>query len=103
MSDGISSMHAIPSANGEGTLQLVSRAARDGANDASEAAARFWASSGLMVSRLLYSTAYTLSYGVVFPVAYVARAIPGDSAIAQGAMQGAGDAARKVDGFLNRR
>jgi hypothetical protein len=103
MSDGVSSVNAMPSVNGEGTLQLMSRAARDGANDAGEAAARFWENSGLMVSRLIYNTAYTLSFGVVFPVAYVARAIPRDSAVAQGAVEGADAAVRKVDGLLNRR
>jgi hypothetical protein len=103
MSDGVSSVHAIPSANGEGTLQLVGRAARDGANDASEAAARFWANSSLMVSRALYNTAYSLSYGVVFPVAYVTRAIPADCAVARGAVDGADAAVRKVDGLLKHR
>jgi hypothetical protein len=102
MSDAAFSVNAVPSENGTGALQLVGRAARDGATDASEAATRFWASSSLMVSRLLYNTAYTLSYGVVFPVAYVARAIPGDNAAVQGAVEGAEAASRKVDGLLNR-
>lgn len=103
MSDAVYSVNAVPSQNGSGGLQLVSRAARDGAADASEAATRFWSSSSLMVSRLLYNTAYTLSYGVVFPIAYVARAVPVDNPAVQGIVEGAGDASRKVDGLLGRR
>ncbi|MDR3620109.1 MAG: hypothetical protein P4L85_12220 [Paludisphaera borealis] len=102
MSDAAFSVNAVPSENGVGTLELATRAARDGAADASEAAAQFWANSSLMVSRLLYNTAYTLSYGVVFPVAYVARAIPSDNAAVQGVVEGAEAAARKVDDLLNR-
>lgn len=102
MSEGVSSIHAIPSVNGTGGLELVRQAARDGAADASEAASRFWSNSGLMVSRLLYNTAYSLSYGVVFPVAYVARAVPTNNPAVQGIIEGADAAARKVDGIFDR-
>lgn len=103
MSNGAYSVNAAPSANGAGGLQLVGRAARDGAADASEAATRFWSSSSLMVARLLYNTAYAVSYGVVFPIAYVVRATPVDNPAVQGIVEGADAASRKVDTLLNRR
>jgi hypothetical protein len=102
MSDGVNSVHAIPSVNGTGSLALVRQAARDGAADASEAAARFWSNSGLMVSRLLYNTAYGLSFGVVLPVAFVARAVPVGNPAVRGIIEGADAASRKVDAVLNR-
>lgn len=103
MSNGAYSVNAVPSVNGAGGLQLVGRAARDGAADASEAATRFWSSSSLMVARLLYNTAFTVSYGVVFPLAYVARATPVDNPAIQGIVEGAEAASKKVDLLLNRR
>ena len=103
MSNGAYSVNAVPSVNGAGGLQLVGRAARDGAADASDAAARVWSSSSLMVARLLYNTAYAVSYGVVFPIAYVARATPADNPVVQGIVEGADDASKKVDLLLNRR
>ena len=103
MSNGAYSVTAVPSPNGAGGLQLVGRAARDGAADASEAATRFWSSSSLMVARLLYNTAYAVSYGVVFHIAYVARAAPADNPAVQGIVEGADAASRRVDSLLKGR
>jgi hypothetical protein len=50
-----------------GTLDTISRAARDGAADAREMANRVWANTSLFLCRFVYTTSYTLSYGVVFP------------------------------------
>ena len=46
------------------------------AADAREAATRTWAATSLFASRFIYTTCYTVSYGVVFPVMLLARAIP---------------------------
>src|SRR5580704_7849108 len=72
-----------------GTLQVVKRAARDGASDAREAATRTWEATSRFVSRLVYTTCYTFSYGVIFPAALVARAIPRDNVAVQGLIDGA--------------
>ena len=100
MSDGAYSVNAIPSENGTGALQLASRAARDGATDASEAAAPVLGEFEPDGLALLYNTAYTLSYGVVFP----SHTWPGRSpaTMRSRAVEGAEAATRKVDGLLNR-
>jgi hypothetical protein len=80
-----------------GTLELVSRAARDGAADACRSATRAWDATSLFVSRFVYTTCYTLSYGVVFPAMFLAHSIPKNNAAVQGLADGAGAAIRKVD------
>jgi hypothetical protein len=80
-----------------GTLDLVTRAARDGAADAREAATRTWEATSLFASRLVYTTSYTLSYGVVFPVVLLARAVPRNNEAVRGLIDGAQAAILKVD------
>jgi hypothetical protein len=80
-----------------GTLQVVKRAAQDGALDAREAAERTWAATSLFVSRLVYTTCYTVSYGVIFPAALVARVIPKNNVAVQGLIDGAQAAKQKVE------
>ena len=80
-----------------GALDLVTRAARDGAADAREAAARTWAKSSHFASRLVYTTCYTFSYGVVFPAMLLARAVPSNNAAVRGLREGAQAARHKVD------
>jgi hypothetical protein len=80
-----------------GTLQVVKQAAQDGASDAREAASRTWAATSLFVSRLVYTTCYTVSYGVIFPATLVARAIPRDNVAVQGLIDGAQAAKQKVE------
>ena len=86
---------SVPSATG--TLSLVKGAARDGAADARAAAERTWAATSLFMSRLVYTTCYTLSYGVVFPAIYLAHSIPRNNAAVQGLIDGAQAAIHKVE------
>ena len=86
---------AVPSQSG--TLELVTRAARDGAADAREAAIRTWAATSRFVSRFVYTTCYTVSYGVVFPAVLLAQSIPRDNAAVRGMIDGAHAAILKVD------
>ena len=72
-----------------GALDLVASAAREGAADAQEAASKALAGTSLFFSRVIYQTTYSVSYGVVFPVAFVARAIPRDNAAVRGLIEGA--------------
>jgi hypothetical protein len=86
---------SIPSPTG--TLALVTGAARDGAADAREAAERACAATSLFMSRLVYTTCYTLSYGVVFPTVFLAHSIPKNNTVIQGLIDGAQAAILKVD------
>jgi hypothetical protein len=79
-----------------GTLDTISRAAREGAADAREMANRVWASTSLFLSRFVYTTSYTLSYGVVFPATLIARSVPRDNAAVRGLIDGARVATEKV-------
>jgi hypothetical protein len=54
------------------------------------------------MSRLVYTTCYTLSYGVVFPTVWVARSIPADNPLVTGVTEGAKAAIEAVDQLKNR-
>jgi len=65
---------------------------RDGASEALPAVGRF-------VSRVIYTSSYAVSYGVVFPVMVVVRAIPKDNAMVHGLVDGAMAARDTVAGW----
>src|SRR5271166_1777319 len=71
----------------DGTLELVAQAAQRGAEDARLAAARTWTATGFFVSLFVYKTCYIISYGVVFPSALLARAVPVNNAAVRGLMK----------------
>ena len=77
-------------------LATISKAARDGAADAREMATRVWENTSLFVSRFVYTTSYTLAYGVVFPATLIARSIPLDNAAVRGLIEGAHAATQKA-------
>ena len=97
MSDTLAGANQEPVTSVSGALDLVTRAARDGAVDAREAAARTWEATSLFVCRFVYTTCYTISYGVVFPTTMIARSIPRDNAAVRGLIDGAQAAIHKVD------
>jgi hypothetical protein len=80
-----------------GTLEIVSRAARDGAADAREAATRAWSATSLFFSRFVYTACYTVSYGVVFPTMLAAHSIPKNNAAVRGLIDGAQAAIQRAD------
>src|SRR5580698_7354477 len=88
-----------PGQSSAGALHLVTRAARDGAADAREAATRTWAASRLFASRFVYTTCYTVSYGVVFPVMFLACSVPQNNSVVRGLIDGAQAAMLKVEQF----
>ena len=86
-----------PGSSSAGAVDLVMKAARDGAADAREAANRTWAATSLFASRFVYTTCYTVSYGVVFPVMFLACSIPKNNIAVQGLIDGAHAAMEKAD------
>jgi hypothetical protein len=97
MSENPFTNYSEPALAPSGTLDLMSRGARDGAADAREMAQRAWSGTSLFFSRFVYTTSYTFSYGVVFPATLLARSIPRDNAAVRGLIDGARAATRKVD------
>jgi hypothetical protein len=75
--------------NPSDAINTITQAARDGAADAREMANRVWASTSLFVSRFVYTTSYTLSYGIVFPATLIARSVPKNNAAVRGIIDGA--------------
>jgi hypothetical protein len=51
----------------------------------------------LFASRFVYTTSYTVSYGVVFSATLIARAVPKNNAAVRGMIDGAHAAIQKVD------
>ena len=88
--------HSDSSFHPSDTLNTITQAARDGAADAREMANRVWASTSLFLSRFVYTTSYTISYGVVFPATLIARSVPLDNAAVRGLIDGARAATEKA-------
>lgn len=80
----------------DGTPGFVAQATQRGATD-ERAAARTWTASGVFLSRLVYTTSYVISYGVVFTSVLVARTVPVNNAAVRGLIEGAQAARHKVD------
>jgi hypothetical protein len=79
------------------SLDLVTKAASDGAGDARAAATRTWDATSQFASRCVYTTCFTVSYGVVFPVILLSRVIPRNNDAVRAMIDGAHAAMRKVD------
>jgi hypothetical protein len=101
MSNGELSVGSSSVTGSSRTMELALEAARQGAADASEAAGRVAESAGLFVARFVYTTCYTLSYGLVFPTVILARSIPRDNAAVRGLIDGAGAATERVESMLS--
>ena len=97
MTDSPSTPQDHPSETGSGTLAIVTQAARRGAADASAAASRTWEAAGRFANRCLYTTCYTVAYGVVFPSVLLARAVPKNNPLVRGLIDGTQAAIRKTD------
>jgi hypothetical protein len=86
---------------GSHPMDIVSQAAHDGATDARAAAARTWDATSRFVCRFVYTTCYTISYGVVFPSALLAHSIPRNNAAILGLIEGSRAARTRVDQILS--
>jgi hypothetical protein len=83
-------------------MEHAVKAAREGAIDARAKVDEALPAVNRFVSRFVYTTCYTLSYGVVFPSVLVARSIPKDNPFVHGLVDGAHAALDMVD-EMNRR
>ncbi len=70
-------------------MSMAIQAAKDGASDARQRVDEMMPAIGDFVTRLTYTTCYAVSYGIVFPSLFVARAVPKDNALINGLADGA--------------
>ncbi len=97
MSDAHAEVNHVPHRFTPGTHELVACGAEDGAVDAGAVATRSWAATSRLVSRFVYTTCYTISYGVVFSTTLLAQAIPTNNAAVRGLIDGAHAAVHQLD------
>ena len=81
-------------------MQAAAETVTQGANAAREAAGSVLPSVGTFANRLLYTTCYGVSYGVVFPLALVALSVPQNNPFVHGLIDGSRAARTKVDEIL---
>jgi hypothetical protein len=84
-------------------LDTAVQAVKDGTADAKATAGKILPGAGRFLSRFVYTTSYTLSYGVVFPAMLLARSIPPNNAVVHGLVDGAQAASNLVTQMKNRR
>lgn len=73
-------------------MATAAGAMRDGTSDAVARAREAVPAVGRFVSKVVYSSSYYVSFGVVFPTMLVANIVPGGEALATGLMDGAASA-----------
>jgi hypothetical protein len=83
-------------------LETAVQAARDGAADAKATVEKALPAAGRFLSRFVYTTCYTLSYGVVFPTVLIAKSIPSNNVVVNGLVDGAEAAIDRADQWMNR-
>lgn len=85
------------------TLDMAVKAAKEGAADAKETAGKVLPAAGRFLFRFVYTTSYTFSYGIVFPVVLIAKSMPANNAMMHGFIDGAQAANTIVVQIKNRR
>jgi hypothetical protein len=83
-------------------LDTAVKAAKEGATDAKATAGKALPAAGRFLSRFVYTTSYTFSYGVVFPAIMIAKSIPTNNAAVHGFVDGARAASDMVDQLKHR-
>ncbi len=84
-------------------MEHAVQAARDGASDARAKVDQALPAVNRFASRFVYTTCYTISYGVVFPTILVARSVPKDNPIVHGLVDGAHAAVDMVEEMKKRK
>jgi hypothetical protein len=70
-------------------LDVAVKAANDGTADAKATAGRMLGVTGRFLSQFVYTTSYTLSYGVILPAILIAESMPVNNAVLHGFVDGA--------------
>jgi hypothetical protein len=70
-------------------MDAAVEAAKESADRAKATVAEWIPATGDFLSRVVYRSSYAISYGVVFPAAMVAHAIPKNNALVHGLIDGA--------------
>jgi hypothetical protein len=83
-------------------LDVAVKAAKDGAADAKATAGKIPPAAVSFLSRFVYTSSYTLSYGVMFPAILLAKSMPANNAVAHGFVDGAKAANDMVVWMKNR-
>ena len=78
------------------TARRAGDTARNGLQTLTSAVSETIPAAGNVVSRAVYTTSFVVSYGFVFPMMLVARAVPGDNALVRGLVDGANAAREQV-------
>ena len=83
-------------------LDTAVKAAKVGTADAKKAADQAFPAASRFLTRFVYTTSYTFSYGVVFPTIMIAKSIPANNAVVHGFVDGARAASEMVDQWKHR-
>jgi hypothetical protein len=70
-------------------LDTAVKATQEGAEKARATAAEAIPAAGEFLTRAVYKTCYSISFGVVFPTVLIARSIPKNNAVVHGLIDGA--------------
>jgi hypothetical protein len=100
MSESTGATNSDPLQSVADAMQAAVDSARDGAIQAQDAAARVLPGISRFASRFVYTTCYTISYGVVFPTTLLAMSIPTNNSFVQGMIDGSHAARQKVGDML---
>ena len=83
-------------------LEKAAQTATDTVADAKASFEKSLPAASRFLSRLVYTSCYSLSYGIVFPTVWVAKSIPPDNPVVTGLAEGAKAAIDAVDQWKNR-
>src|SRR5258708_3482536 len=83
-------------------LDAAVKVAQEGAEEARATAADALPAASRFLSKMVYHTCYSISYGVVFPSVLLARSIPKDNAAVHGFVDGAHAAKDMVEGMRSK-
>src|SRR3954447_9350813 len=84
-------------------MEHAVQAARDGAADARARVDQALPAVNRFMSRFVYTTCYTISYGIVFPSVLLARSVPANNPLVHGFVDGAHAAVDMVDEMKKRK
>ncbi len=91
------------SANGSDTARELGRKARNALPAVRTETSDMIPAAGNILSRAMYTTSYGVSYGMIFPVLLMARAVPRENALVHGLADGAKAARDQVASWLGAR